>query len=63
MSYPNKTSDAVLESALQDGNLPGEQEDFFTENKMKEYFQQVVEKEFEINNRTGGGGINEASDG
>ena len=30
---------------------------------MKEYFQQVIEKEFEIISRTGGGGINDASDG
>ena len=63
MSYPNKFPDQILEQALQDGHLPGEEGDFFTEDKMKEYFQEVVVKEFDHNNRTGGGGINDASDG
>ena len=36
MSY--KRDDPNLESALFEGHLPGETEDFFTEHKIKQYF-------------------------
>lgn len=36
MSY--KREDPNLESALWEGHLPGETEDFFTEHKIKQYF-------------------------
>ena len=45
MSY--KREDQILDQALHDGRLPGESEDFFTEAKIKAYFQQVVEREIE----------------
>lgn len=33
-----KREDPALDVALQEGHLPGEEEDFFTEMKMKHYF-------------------------
>jgi len=36
MAY--KREDPQLDVALQEGHLPGEEEDFFTENKMRHYF-------------------------
>lgn len=52
MSY--KREDPALEQALFDGHLPGETEDFFTENKIKQYFQQVVERQIEEDKKMGG---------
>ena len=40
--------------ALNEGHLPGEEEDFFTENKMRQYFQKVVEHEIEVTRKMGG---------
>ena len=41
----NKREDAMLEQANFEGNLPGETDDFFTEQKIKQYFQQVIERD------------------
>ncbi len=45
-----------MEQAYLNGYLPGDAEDdnFFTEEKMKEYFQKVVEREIEDARKMGG---------
>ena len=52
MSY--KKDDEALDHALLTGHLPGEEDDFFTEDKIKVFFQKVVEREIEENKRMGG---------
>ena len=47
----------MLDKALQDGHLPGEADNFFTEAKLKTYYQNVVEKEIEEKRVTGGAGF------
>ena len=49
-----KREDPVLEAALRDGHIPGEDEDFFTEAKLMQYFQKVVEREKEEERVIGG---------
>ncbi len=39
---------------MRDGHLPGETEDFFTEAKLMQYFQQVVKDEKENEKNYGG---------
>ena len=53
-SMPYKgENDKDYEDALRDGHLPGEEDDFFTEHKIKQYFQNVVEQEFEREKQRG----------
>ena len=42
---PMNYMDVLIEQAVIDGHLPGEQGNFFTEARMQQYFQQVVENE------------------
>lgn len=53
--FPSKPpDDQVLDEALHNGHLPGESDNFFTEAKLKTYFQQVVEREIEEKKKAGG---------
>ena len=49
-----KRDDPALDQALATGHLPGEEEDFFTEHKIKQFFQAVVERQVEEDKKMGG---------
>ena len=55
MSYKAE-KDEILDSALVKGHLPGDAEtdNFFTEDKMKNYFEKVVEREIKEAREKGG---------
>lgn len=52
MAY--KREDPELETALVEGHLPDDEEDFFTEIKMQQFYQKVVEREIEDARKMGG---------
>jgi len=45
MEYAKAKEDTRLQYALDEGHLPGETLDFFTEARLKTFWQEVVEKE------------------
>lgn len=54
MNYEKANDDVRLQTALEEGHLPGETADFFTEHRLKSFWQQVVEKEAAEQRRTAG---------
>lgn len=54
MNYPKEREDMRLQQALEEGHLPGETADYFTEHRLKAFWQQVVEKEAAEQRRNAG---------